>query len=242
MLTPEEREFMDPYVREEFSQDYHGCAQALTKGMGITNDHFARMYPFYVEAWKPLGGLREVTTSSPGQSYSSMSLVFQGGDGGPTRGTGVSGSFRVSQAFEARFPRPLRLLHLANFSHLPFRSEKTSQILSIRPSVRVLTQGFLTDSPVQSKLLSMWARMGSRASAVGHLDADCFYVSAERVRDEFLLREAGGSAGQPGRVRDRQELRDEGGGGRDGDADLGCTGEDVRRGCTSSGTSGGTRS
>jgi nucleotidyltransferase/DNA polymerase involved in DNA repair len=28
--------------------------------------------------------------------------------------------------------------------------------------------------------------MYSRATAVGHLDADCFYVSAERVRDEFL--------------------------------------------------------
>ena len=24
-------------------------------------------------------------------------------------------------------------------------------------------------------------------SAVGHLDADCFYVSAERVRDQFLI-------------------------------------------------------
>ena len=85
--------------------------------------------------------------------------------------------------------------------------------------------------------------MTTRADqAVGHLDADCFYVSAERVRDEFLREQAGGRAGQPGGVRDRQELRDEGGGGRDGDADLGGAGEVPGRGSTSSATSAGTRS
>lgn len=35
-------------------------------------------------------------------------------------------------------------------------------------------------------------------TAVGHLDADCFYVSAERVRDEFLLGKAVGVLGNQG--------------------------------------------
>src|SRR5262249_49158726 len=34
--------------------------------------------------------------------------------------------------------------------------------------------------------------------AVGHLDADCFYVSAERVRDEFLAEKAVGVLGNQG--------------------------------------------
>lgn len=34
--------------------------------------------------------------------------------------------------------------------------------------------------------------------AVGHLDADCFYVSAERVRDEFLIGKAVGVLGNQG--------------------------------------------
>src|SRR5262249_14983519 len=34
--------------------------------------------------------------------------------------------------------------------------------------------------------------------AVGHLDADCFYVSAERVRDEFLLGKPVGVLGNQG--------------------------------------------
>jgi nucleotidyltransferase/DNA polymerase involved in DNA repair len=36
------------------------------------------------------------------------------------------------------------------------------------------------------------------ASAIGHLDADCFYVSAERVRDEFLLGKPVGVLGNQG--------------------------------------------
>src|SRR3954468_2602131 len=40
----------------------------------------------------------------------------------------------------------------------------------------------------------MWAR----ETAVGHLDADCFYVSAERVRDEFLREKAVGVLGNQG--------------------------------------------
>src|SRR5260370_22991797 len=36
------------------------------------------------------------------------------------------------------------------------------------------------------------------ATAVGHLDADCFYVSAERVRDEFLLNKPVGVLGNQG--------------------------------------------
>ncbi len=35
-------------------------------------------------------------------------------------------------------------------------------------------------------------------SAVGHLDADCFYVSAERVRDAFLCEKAVGVLGNQG--------------------------------------------
>ena len=34
--------------------------------------------------------------------------------------------------------------------------------------------------------------------AIGHLDADCFYVSAERVRDEFLLGKPVGVLGNQG--------------------------------------------
>ena len=34
--------------------------------------------------------------------------------------------------------------------------------------------------------------------AVGHLDADCFYVSAERVRDEFLVKKPVGVLGNQG--------------------------------------------
>lgn len=40
--------------------------------------------------------------------------------------------------------------------------------------------------------------MRSRATAVGHLDADCFYVSAERVRDAFLLGKPVGVLGNQG--------------------------------------------
>jgi nucleotidyltransferase/DNA polymerase involved in DNA repair len=36
------------------------------------------------------------------------------------------------------------------------------------------------------------------ASAIGHLDADCFYVSAERVRDPFLIGKAVGVLGNQG--------------------------------------------
>jgi nucleotidyltransferase/DNA polymerase involved in DNA repair len=36
------------------------------------------------------------------------------------------------------------------------------------------------------------------ATAIGHLDADCFYVSAERVRDEFLRSKAVGVLGNQG--------------------------------------------
>lgn len=40
--------------------------------------------------------------------------------------------------------------------------------------------------------------MWTRATAVGHLDADCFYVSAERVRDGFLRDKAVGVLGNQG--------------------------------------------
>jgi nucleotidyltransferase/DNA polymerase involved in DNA repair len=40
--------------------------------------------------------------------------------------------------------------------------------------------------------------MWNQATAVGHLDADCFYVSAERVRDEFLRKKPVGVLGNQG--------------------------------------------
>jgi nucleotidyltransferase/DNA polymerase involved in DNA repair len=40
--------------------------------------------------------------------------------------------------------------------------------------------------------------MWNRTTAVGHLDADCFYVSAERVRDEFLREKPVGVLGNQG--------------------------------------------
>src|SRR5215210_6914959 len=53
----------------------------------------------------------------------------------------------------------------------------------------------LTCADVQTIVPSMWNRA---ATAVGHLDADCFYVSAERVRDAFLLEKAVGVLGNQG--------------------------------------------
>lgn len=41
-------------------------------------------------------------------------------------------------------------------------------------------------------------RTARRIMAVGHLDADCFYVSAERVRDEFLVGKPVGVLGNQG--------------------------------------------
>ncbi len=41
--------------------------------------------------------------------------------------------------------------------------------------------------------VAMWTPV-----AIGHLDADCFYVSAERVRDSFLLGKPVGVLGNQG--------------------------------------------
>ena len=54
----------------------------------------------------------------------------------------------------------------------------------------------MTGAFAHNKLLSMWTR--TRLKAVGHLDADCFYVSAERVRDEFLRGKPVGVLGNQG--------------------------------------------
>lgn len=56
MLTIEEREFMDLYVREEFLHDYQGYAQTLSRDRGILYDHYAKMWPSYMEAWNLRGG------------------------------------------------------------------------------------------------------------------------------------------------------------------------------------------
>src|SRR5438874_12814845 len=40
--------------------------------------------------------------------------------------------------------------------------------------------------------------MWTRATAVAHLDADCFYVSAERVRNSFLVGKPVGVLGNQG--------------------------------------------
>ena len=54
----------------------------------------------------------------------------------------------------------------------------------------------LPDLIAFTKLLSMIERTSSKA--IGHLDADCFYVSAERVRDDFLRGKPVGVLGNQG--------------------------------------------
>jgi hypothetical protein len=54
-LTDREREFMDLWVRASFMHDYDSYAMTTTKSLGITYNHFARMYPFYQETWKATG-------------------------------------------------------------------------------------------------------------------------------------------------------------------------------------------
>ncbi len=78
--------------------------------------------------------------------------------------------------------------------------------------------------------------------AVGHLDADCFYVSAERVRDEFLLGKPVGVLGNQGACVIAKSYEMKAAGVATGDADLGRAGEVPGRASTSSGISAGTRS
>ena len=54
MLTTAEREFYDVWFREDcgFEATY---ATPLSHKRGITYDHYARMYPFYVETWRTIG-------------------------------------------------------------------------------------------------------------------------------------------------------------------------------------------
>src|SRR5262249_4075628 len=75
-------------------------------------------------------------------------------------------------------------------------------------AARVLSWPSLTCPQVQTIFPSMWddaaitiplrAPAVLRGTAVGHLDADCFYVSAERVRDEFLRGKPVGVLGNQG--------------------------------------------
>jgi hypothetical protein len=54
MLTTAEREFYDVWFREDcgFEATY---ATPLSHERGITYDHYAKMYPFYVETWRRIG-------------------------------------------------------------------------------------------------------------------------------------------------------------------------------------------
>lgn len=54
MLTTGEREFYDVWFREDCG---HPATYAipLSRERGITYDHYARMYPYYVATWRTLG-------------------------------------------------------------------------------------------------------------------------------------------------------------------------------------------
>src|SRR2546423_1659634 len=49
-----------------------------------------------------------------------------------------------------------------------------------------------------ARLVNVAGAMRAEPSAVGHLDADCFYVSAERARDAFLCGKPVGVLGNQG--------------------------------------------
>ena len=63
--------------------------------------------------------------------------------------------------------------------------------------------------------------METRDVAVGHLDADCFYVSAERVRDGFLMGKSVGVLGNQGACVIAKSYEMKGAGVKTGAADLG---------------------
>jgi hypothetical protein len=46
---------MDLWLREGYTHDYEGHAQTTSRERGITYDHYVELYPFYPEAWKPIG-------------------------------------------------------------------------------------------------------------------------------------------------------------------------------------------
>jgi hypothetical protein len=51
LLTVNERQFMDLYIREMHLGQYDGHAHRLSDERGITYDHFARLEPAYMEYW-----------------------------------------------------------------------------------------------------------------------------------------------------------------------------------------------
>lgn len=55
MLTKHERQFMDLFLREGFTQDDDGHAHRSSRARGIVYDDFVRLYPFYEETWRVLG-------------------------------------------------------------------------------------------------------------------------------------------------------------------------------------------
>jgi hypothetical protein len=50
MLTAQEREFYDVWLREDCGYPAR-YATPLSYSRGITYDHYARMWPFYVQTW-----------------------------------------------------------------------------------------------------------------------------------------------------------------------------------------------
>src|SRR5262249_23408419 len=62
-------------------------------------------------------------------------------------------------------------------------SPKTTRPLHLVPGLATTRKAPLIDSSVHEQPLFIATRLGLKA--VGHLDANCFFASAERVRDTF---------------------------------------------------------
>ncbi len=54
-LLPQERQFMDLYIREMHLGNYEGHAHRLSDERGINYEHFTQLEPFYMEYWGGAG-------------------------------------------------------------------------------------------------------------------------------------------------------------------------------------------